>query len=146
MRNRLLPLSVVVAGLFAATAQAQPNSVPAHSAPQAWVDYAGLVEHTFQARISGDTPTAQRLRAYLQKGGGDQITVAVSVWVDPKGVVSKIGFPAFLDDQANADFTALLQGAQLPGTPPAGILMPIHLRLHLGAGNAPAPQGNSSDK
>jgi hypothetical protein len=128
MRKWLIGIGATFAGLFS-TAQAQ-SPVPAHTAPQAWVRYAGLVEKAFEDRLTGDSDQAKRLRAYF--GGSAAVNViTVSVWVDPQGEISRVVFAPFLDHQANADLAGLLQGAKLAANPPSDIMLPIHLNLHI---------------
>jgi hypothetical protein len=128
MRKWLIGIGAAFASLFS-TAQAQ-SPVPAHAAPQAWVRYAGLVEKTFEDRLTGDSDQAKRLRAYF--GGSVAVNViTVSVWIDPQGDVSRVVFAPFLDQQANADLTGLLLGAKLAAHPPSDIMLPIHLNLHI---------------
>ena len=145
MWRRLLGLAAGVTALFA-PAQAQPVApVPTQSAPASWIQYAKLLETTFESRVGSSSEQARRLRVYLAQIPGGKGVIAVQVWVDGSGMVSRVAFAPFLDAQANADLTGLLQGSHLTESPPAGILLPIRLNLHVAAGDgasesAPADQ------
>ncbi len=141
MWRRILGLGAALSTFFTPV-QAQPSGpVSARSAPAAWMGYAKQVETQFESGLGGDSEPAKRLRTYLANVPGGSGAVAVRAWVDPHGTVSRVAFAPFLDSQANADLTNLLQSAHL-GNPPAGILLPIRLNLHIaapsGAGDASA--------
>jgi hypothetical protein len=137
MRKWLFGIGAAFVGLFSA-AYAQQAPVPTHTAPQAWVRYAGLVEKALEDRLTGDSDQAKRLRVYFS-GSASVTTITLSVWVDPKGVVSRVVFAPFLDHQANADLSDLLQATKLAVNPPADILLPIRLNLHM----TPSPEKSS---
>ena len=136
MLKRLLRYVFAWLGLVT-VAHADPAAITAAKAPAAWIQYASLVETAFESRLSENSDEANRLNAYLQSGNPDgTVNIAVGVWVDADGVVSRIAFKPFLDSQANTDMNQLLQGIKLPAGPPQNILLPIHFVLHI----KPAPQ------
>ncbi|MEI9993008.1 MAG: hypothetical protein WDM91_00325 [Rhizomicrobium sp.] len=135
MLKRFAAFGAALASLLSAAQAQQGSPVSTRQAPAAWVQYAGLLQHQFEVRLADGGAAAGRLRSYLAGTHATGATIAASIWLRPDGTVSKVAFAPFLDSQANADLNEILQGTKLPSSPPSGILLPIHLNLHV----APAP-------
>lgn len=121
---------LVVCGLaVAASGSAAEPPVPA-----AWLAYAAAASDALGQRLAqADDARVARLHAFLQQtpqtaGAGP---LAVRLWIDPVGTVTRSEFASLGDTQADADLHALLEQASLPAAPPPGMRQPLRLGLSL---------------
>jgi hypothetical protein len=138
--RRLLASFAAIVGLSpAASSAAPPASVSPQAAPAAWVAYAGLVNQAITGQLGGADPAAVRLRDYLNQIPGANpdggFRLPIQVWIDAKGVITKIDFTPFAHPEPDTDLRALLVGHRLSQAPPKNILLPIRLSIGL----EPAP-------
>ena len=102
-------------------------------APAAWVAYAHQVTTEIQARLGDGSPAAEGLAHYVaslpSSASGAPTEIDLRVWIDPAGIIDRITFEPFADDQANTDVTGLLRGLRLSRAPPPHLLLPIRLRV-----------------
>jgi hypothetical protein len=134
LRRLVSTLAVVLGFSPAVGAVAEtPRSVAPEAAPAAWVAYAGLVSQTVNARLGGQDPVAIRLRDYMrQMPGADEQSsppLNLRIWVDGEGSITRIEFPAFVDQQPNDDLRGLLVGLAMAERPPKGMLLPLRLQM-----------------
>lgn len=133
MRRLLTTLAAIVGVLPSA-----PNAATALSpraAPAAWVAYAGLVNQTIIDQLGGSDPAAVRLRDYLDQLPDPTIDsraqLPIRIWIDGRGVISKVDFAPFAHPEPTADLRALLLGQRLPMAPPKDMLLPLRLSIGL---------------
>lgn len=125
-------LAIAVAALsMGSAAAAQSNAVPA-----AWISYAGLVGHQFQARLMADDEVAYRLHKFLEDrtvGATEEPPgpLQIRVWIGPEGQVTRLDFPSLGLPQADADLRQLLTAMPLSEPPPPDMRQPLTLRLNL---------------
>jgi hypothetical protein len=112
--------------------------------PEAWRRYAELAGRTLPVWLDEATPAAIRLRDYLDdlraERGGEEVDLPLSVWITPDGLVSHVAAPIFAQPEANADLRAVFEGRKLSEPPPAGLRLPIRLRIRI----TPPPTGAAS--
>jgi hypothetical protein len=131
--KQLLVSGLLLAGMSGAAtteSQAAPAFVTPKTAPASWTRYAAALRTAIKAALEQDEHL-QRLYAESVNGTASDQTLALRVWVTPRGAISRVA----LDDT-----NTLLLGKRvfddvrnlhLQSKPPKGILMPIHLQLHL---------------
>ncbi|WP_124517238.1 hypothetical protein [Burkholderia stagnalis] len=120
---------------------AQPGPVSLADAPEAWVVYAQRVSRRLEAALDGTGAAAGRLRAYLEcQAGAAENDGAMPpewllrAWLDRRGDVERIeSIPAFVPDVA-ADLRSVLVGQPIGAPPPRGMVQPVVVRVHVGAG------------
>lgn len=122
----------VLAFTWAAASPIQAKILKPDRVPQAWVTYGETATQILTDRLNADTAIARRVRHALPGADGesDPRSVVVKVWVDHKGVVSRIAFPSIGDAASDADMRALMLGIPL-STPPKRIRLPIQLALQV---------------
>lgn len=135
--------AAVLAGAgLTSTAPAAAQSVSPAQAPAAWVAYAQSATTTITGWLQADTEAATRLRTYLDatRTAPDQPTaqLVLKVWIDGKGVVSRIDFPPFAHPEPNADLRALIVGQPLSNAPPKDMLLPLRIAVQLDAPATPS--------
>jgi hypothetical protein len=135
MVRRFLATLAASVGLGSTLGAAAPRSVSPEAAPPAWIAYAGIVNQAITAQLGGDDPVAVRLHAYLDQIPGASahagVRLPIRVWVDAMGVITKVDFTPFAQQQPNVDLHALLTGLHLPKAPPRNMLLPIRLTINL---------------
>lgn len=107
---------------------------PAVDVPQAWTEFAGALRGKAEAILSSDDPVARRLQSALEvlrKANGDQppLRVTARVWIAADGRVERIAVSP-VSDRVDPDLKTLLSRVTA-GTPPDGMLQPVHLKLSL---------------
>lgn len=121
-------------GLGAAT-QAEPQSISPSAAPAEWVRYAQGATEAVTALIEAESETATRLRAYLDnmRPAPDRPTapLILKLWVTSDGKIERIAFAPFAHPEPSQDLQSLLVGQQLPGTPPADMLLPLNIAVQI---------------
>lgn len=141
VRPRFATLAAAIGLLVPSTAS--PQSVPSQAAPQQWLAYADIVNQAVTSRLTGADPIAVRLRAYLDQIPGPTadagVRLPIQVWIDGKGVVTKVDFAPFAQEKPNADLHALLTGLHLSKAPPRKMLLPIRMTISLDPAAAGAP-------
>jgi hypothetical protein len=114
---------------------AQPVS-PAE-APADWVAYAESTTLSVTEWLQASSEPATRLRAYLDatRPGPDQASppLMLKLWIDGKGVVSRVEFPPFAEPEPNADLRDLIIGRRLGAAPPKHMLLPLRIAVQLDA-------------
>jgi hypothetical protein len=132
---------VLLVGLSVPRATAEPLVKP-DRAPATWIAYSVLLQNMTAAWMSDNTDEAIRLNTYLEgmraEANTDRLTIPLAVWITRDGLISKIQFPPFLHEQANADMIAVLQNRELPEPPPAEMVQPVRFNLILMANPHPA--------
>ncbi|WP_165187850.1 hypothetical protein [Caulobacter soli] len=148
MRRLLASLAAVI-GLSPAT-PSLAGPVSPQAAPAAWVAYAGLVNQAIAGQLGGTDPAAVRLHDYLDQIPGASpdsgFRLPIQVWVDAKGVITRIDFTPFAHPEPDADLWALLVGHRLPQVPPKDMLLPIRLSIGLEPGPTPTDKAVSPRK
>lgn len=131
--------ALVGAGL-ASTAPVAAQSVSPSAAPAEWVAYAEATTARVTGWLQADGEPAARLRAYLDasRPAPDQPTapLVLKIWVDGEGTVSRIDYPPFAHNAANADLRAIIVGQRLSSAPPKNMVLPLRIGIQL----EPAPQ------
>src|SRR5690606_24334309 len=122
---RALATGLAAALGLAAPVQAQTQSLTPEAAPAAWVAYAEAATRTVTTWSEEDGEATSSLRLYLHqpRPASDQPTppLELKLWIDPDGVVSRVGFAPFAHKEADADLKTSVQGRRLP-PPPSGML------------------------
>lgn len=144
--SRMVRGVAAVLGFSLATAAAAASGpISPSAAPAEWVRYAEGAGEQVKAALDGGDEAALRLRAYLQASAGGSAqgtrTLPLKIWVSPDGAISRVEFPPFLHDQANADLRQLLVGRKLAGNPPADMRLPMNIHVDL----EPAPANSSRE-
>jgi hypothetical protein len=133
VRKFLATLAAAVGLAPAALGAATPQSVSPQAAPSAWVAYAEIVNQAITAQLSGSDPAAVRLHAYLDQTSGPTenagVRLPIQVWINGNGLITKIDFTPFAQQQPNTDLRALLTGFHLSKAPPRKMLLPIRLTI-----------------
>nr|WP_316629325.1 hypothetical protein [uncultured Brevundimonas sp.] len=134
-RSRQWLAAIVGAGLASAT-PVSAQTVSPSAAPAEWVRYAEDATNTISAWLGEDGEAATRFRTYLDqtRPAADQPTppLELRVWIDPDGAVSRITFPPFAHEEANASLRGAIVGRRLT-PPPADMLLPIRIAVQLDA-------------
>jgi hypothetical protein len=141
-------LRLALSGIAALTGSSMSNQataqVAAERAPPEWIAYAQVSGDTIRAWIEGEDPVAVRFKAYLesswQDGAKPAPVLALRIWVDDRGTITRADFLPFAHAEANADLTGLLVGHVL-GAPPKGMLLPLRLSISLAPASRPAGDG-----
>lgn len=111
------------------------TQVSPDSAPPSWLAFADVVNRTVTEQLRADDVTAIRLRNYVSGLRPDPAQssppVILRVWTDATGVITKVEFPAFAQDEPKADLRALLIGQSVGTAPPHDILFPLRLAIQL---------------
>ncbi|WP_369326271.1 hypothetical protein AB6N01_16900 [Alcaligenes nematophilus] len=118
---RVLIEGVVGMGVSGAL-QAEPASVTADRAPQAWLDYADLVRAGIESALMADEDLMQRLRELALH------TAVVRVWVDRGGKLSVVELDDQIGSTIEREFRKCFIGLRF-GEPPPMLRWPIILRL-----------------
>lgn len=129
---------LVVGGLAAASSAASAEA----PVPQAWLAYATSASTALAHRLArSDDDRVARLQAFLQQHPDTALadTLAVSLWIDERGSITRSQFASLGDTQADADLRALLDHAALPGPPPPGMRQPLRLGLSLQPADVATP-------
>lgn len=146
VRSRAGRLAMTIAATLglsvsATTALAQRQVSP-EAAPVAWVAYAEAVNSKVVEWLRGEDEAAVRLRAYVDglRPVADQSSppIVLQLWVDAKGVVSRVEFTPFAHEAANTDLRGLLLDRAVGATPPRGMLLPLRLAVQLDPAPEPA--------
>ena len=115
------------------------NSVSLERAPPSWIAYAQTVSEAIRGAISGEEPAALRFKAYLDASRTDPALpapiLALRLWIDAKGAITRAEFAPFAHEAANSDLSGLLVGRAIGSPPPKGMLLPLRLSVQL----QPAP-------
>ncbi|WP_233839105.1 YbaB/EbfC family DNA-binding protein [Paraburkholderia sp. ZP32-5] len=126
-------------------ARAQTQNVP----PQ-WLTYAREVGGQFQAELASDDDTANQFYSFLEnrvlhaKGDAPPPEIVVRAWIGADGAVTRVDFDSLGDAQADATLRQLLTAHPMTEPPPADMLQPLRVRLHLEANpDADAPGATS---
>lgn len=111
---------------------------PVHAAsdPAEWKAYAGYVGMTLQQYLARDNqPAVQRFHAFLdqqeQDGRRVPLALVIRVWLDAHGEIIRLVAPNLGNRQAEMDLQQALTEQSLGRVPPAGMPMPLIMRLHL---------------
>lgn len=133
-RWRALATGLAAALGLAAPVQAQTQSLTPEAAPLAWIAYAETATHTIRVWLEeeGEAPSNLRRSLHETRPAPDQPTpsLELKLWVDPDGVVSRIGTASLVQDAINADLQSSVHGRRLP-PPPAGMLQPLRIAVQL---------------
>ncbi len=136
-------LATLAGAGLASAAPVSAQTVTPSAAPAEWVRYAEGATATITEWLQAEDETATRLRGYLDRTrpSADQATapLQIKIWVDAEGAVSRIDFPPFAHEEANADLRAVIVGRRLAGPPPQGMLLPMRIAVQLD----PAPADRS---
>ncbi|ALR20898.1 hypothetical protein [Sphingobium baderi] len=131
---------------LAASAPVAAQPVSPEQAPAAWIAYAETATRSITELLQADSEIASRLRTYLDatRPAPYQPTalLVVKIWVDGEGMVSRIDYPPFAHEQANADMQALIVGQKLASIPPRDMLLPMRIAVQL---DAPTPASAPTD-
>lgn len=131
---RTLTAAFAAALGLATPVQALPQSLAPEAAPPAWVAYAETVTRTVAVWLEEEGERASGLRSYLDHSRPDADqptpTLVIRLWIDPRGLVSRIDFPPLADTDADALLRAAVDGRRLP-PPPHGMLQPLRLAVQL---------------
>jgi len=115
-------------------AREAPQSVTASQAPVGWVRYAEGVTTELSAWLEEESEAATRVRAYLHAAGpvDGQPTppLLLKVWIDHEGLVDRLEFTPFADEEVNADLRAAVIGRRL-APPPPDMLSPLRIAVEL---------------
>lgn len=126
-------------GGLAATSSAGSTESPV---PGPWLAYATSASTALAQRLArSEDQRVARLQAFLQQHPDTALTdtLAVSLWIDERGQITRSQFTSLGDAQADADLRALLDHAALPGPPPPGMRQPLRLGLSLQPAEPPTP-------
>ncbi|MCF7750264.1 hypothetical protein KQ945_05870 [Bacillus subtilis subsp. subtilis] len=110
--------------------------------PDTWLAYAASASTALAQRLARtDDDRVARLQVFLQQHPDTALadTLAVSLWIDERGHITRSQFASLGDAHVDADLRALLDHAALPGPPPPGMRQPLRLGLSLQAAEAMAP-------
>lgn len=103
-------------------------------APRAWVVYAETATETITGWVNSSEPPAPRLRDALvgdaQTTGQAPPPLAIQIWIDREGTLSKVASTAPISAQAGEDLNALLVGRRL-SPPPKRMRQPLRLALQV---------------
>jgi hypothetical protein len=73
--------------------------------------------------------SAEAIRAHAKLKSAD-LKVAVRIWIDPVGKITRAKVQTTGDPAIDSALEhEALTGIQLPGLPPAGMLMPVNLKV-----------------
>ena len=140
--GRLATTMAAVLGLTLPASFAMAQQVSPEAAPKAWVDYAQTVTGMITEWLRSDSEAAMRLRTYVDGLRPDATAssppVVLRVWLDSKGVITKVEFPPFAHEEANNDMRSLLVGRAVSANPPRGMLLPLLLAVQLDPAPEPA--------
>lgn len=138
MIRRKLKLWLAGIGLISAgtgvTADAQAQPAAPAAAPAAWIAYAVSVTDQLQAWMAEDSAPALLVMTDLVElqpaSRPDQpVRLDVKLWIDPDGAVARVETSAGRRSGLEEDLAALVAGRKLGEPPPAGMALPIRLRL-----------------
>lgn len=140
-------LRAVLAALFglacAVPAAAQTDRYTPQQAQESWVRYADAVRDGVVTWLGDASPTAIRLRTYLDsvRPAVDQPSppLEIKFWIDAEGVITRVAFQPFPQPAPNDDVQMLLVGRRLPTPPPADMPLPLRLAVQLEPDDAPNP-------
>ncbi len=121
---------LVLGGLAAASAAAAaPPQIPA-----AWLAYAAQASDALGQRLArSDDADVVRFQTWLQQHphAAHAEVLAVSLWIDGNGTITRSQFASLGDAQVDADLRALLASTRLPSAPPPEMRQPLRLGLSL---------------
>lgn len=146
IRSRAGRLAATIAAALGlsmpASATLAQRQVSPEAAPAAWVAYAETVNGKVAEWLRGEDEAAVRLRAYVDglRPAADQSSppITLRLWIDAKGVVTRVEFAPFAHEAANTDLRGLLVGRAVGARPPRGMLLPLRLAVQLDPAPEPA--------
>lgn len=140
--RRLVAAAAAVLGLSIPGSAALAQQVSPEAAPRAWVAYAETVNGKVTEWLRSEEAPAVRLRAYVDstRPAADKSSrpLGLQLWINTRGVVTRVEFPPFADDTPNSDLRALLVGRDVGVRPPRGMLLPLRLAVQLDPAPEPA--------
>lgn len=128
LRTWLAALGLVAASVAAAQGE------PASSVPVAWIVWAGELKTELTAWIGEDSPSAAKVDADLKAlppadPGETAVYLPLRLWVSADGTIVRVETGLAHQPQLDVDLAALLLGRRAATPPPAGLKLPIRLRL-----------------
>jgi hypothetical protein len=134
-RSRAALLGAALCAFATGAPRAQPAPVRASDAPAAWVAYAQQVSARLHAALDEDSADAQRFYTYVEQhtAGQARVDLPISTWLDARGRVTRVEWPALADPQAEAALRALLLRQATAAPPPRGMRQPIVVRFGFAA-------------
>lgn len=140
--GRLATTIATVFGLSMPASVALAQKVNPEAAPRAWVAYAETVNRKVTEWLRSEDEPAVRLRAYIDglRPAADQssLPITLRLWIDAKGVVTRVEFAPFAHEEANTDLRGLLVGRAVGVSPPRSMLLPLRLTVQLDPAPEPA--------
>jgi hypothetical protein len=141
--GRAVATMFAVMGLALPTSTALAQKVSPEAAPRAWVAYAENVNGKVIEWLRADDEAAVRLRTYVDglRPAADQSSppITLRVWIDAKGVITRVEFTPFAHETANQDLRGLLVARSIGARPPRGMLLPLLLAVQLDPVPQPVP-------
>jgi hypothetical protein len=145
--GRAVATIFAVMGLALPTSAALAQKVSPEAAPRAWVAYAEAVNGKVTEWLRAEDEPAVRLRTYVDglRPAADQSSppITLRVWIDAKGVVTRVDFAPFAHETANQDLRGLLVGRSIGARPPRGMLLPLLLAVQLDPVPQPVPSATT---
>jgi hypothetical protein len=145
--GRLAAAFAAVLGLSMPASVALAQKVSPEAAPREWVAYAETVNGKVTEWLRSEDEPAVRLRAYVDglRPAADKSSppIVLQLWINPKGVVTRVEFPPFAHDTPNGDLRGLLVGRDVGDRPPRRMLLPLLLAVQLDPSPEPAPSATT---
>lgn len=141
--GRLAATLAAALGLSMSASVALAQNVSPEAAPREWVAYAETVNGKVAEWLRSEEAPAVRLRAYVDgtRPAADKSSppIVLQLWIDTKGVVTRVEFQPFAHDTPNSDLRGLLVGRKVGDRPPRRMLLPLLLAVQLDPAPEPAP-------
>lgn len=104
----------------------------------AWHEYALFVGAAFQRMLADDKPAVKRFHTFfddwsISNSGGIPPSIIIHVWLDEEGGVARLEPVSILEERqvTTADLQRVLTASPIGKRPPAGMPMPLLVRLWL---------------
>ncbi len=142
----LLGAVIAVVASVPGFANAAPHTVAYDAAPPSWIDYAKKVNAEVTQRLTSSEPDAVALRSVLeaQRPAPDQPgpPLALQLWVDKRGVISRVQSGSLAAAKSEEALRKLLVGRAIGSAPPKRMLLPLRLQVQLELAPDPAATGS----
>lgn len=129
-------LGALFAGLLGlASSPAAAQSLGPAEAPAAWVAYAETVSQAVSTWLEEDAEPSVAVRAYMgaaQAAEGEVQPLALKIWIDGHGRLTRIDFPPFAHAEANTALRDALVGRTLAASPPPDMIQPLRIAVQPG--------------